>query len=291
MSKLNVEKFLVPPDTRVKLKDYSTSRTEPFESKSEAEEKRRDDTLKLADWQAKLYAQNTHALLIILQGIDAAGKDSTIKHVMSGVNPTGCEVTSFKTPSTEELNHDYLWRHVKALPERGKIGIFNRSYYEEVLVVRVHPELLAHERIQPSKKRDKLWSARYQQINEFERYLVENGTEILKVFLHLSKKQQKARFLSRLEAADKNWKFEPSDVKERAFWDEYVEAFEDMLSHTSTEHAPWHVIPADHKWFTQVSVADIIIRKLASLDLRFPVMDAAHREALEAAKQILENES
>jgi PPK2 family polyphosphate:nucleotide phosphotransferase len=287
---MNIDKLLVPPNKAIKLKDYSPAQTEPYRAKADVEDKLENDILALADLQAMLYAQNTYALLIILQGIDAAGKDGTIKHVMSGVNPAGCQVKSFKAPSVEELDHDYLWRHVRALPERGNIGIFNRSYYEEVLVVRVHPELLAKERIHVSKKQDKLWADRYRQINDFERYLVENEIVVLKFFLHVSKDEQKKRFLERLEKDGKNWKFSEADVKERAFWNDYTRAYEDMLSHTSTEHAPWHVIPADHKWFTRVAVAHIIVQTLQGLKLGYPELDAAQKKSLKAAKQLLENE-
>jgi PPK2 family polyphosphate:nucleotide phosphotransferase len=287
---MNHDKFLVPEGTSVKLKDYSSAHTKPYRDKAEAEEKLKSDILNLADWQAKLYAQNTYGLLIILQGIDAAGKDGTIKHVMSGVNPMGCQVASFKTPSYEELDHDYLWRSVRALPERGNIGIFNRSYYEEVVVVRVHPELLEKERIPVAKKHNQLWTSRFHEINQFEQYLVENGILILKFFLHLSKNEQKRRFLARLDSPDKNWKFSEADVKERQFWDDYQAAFEEMLSHTSTSHAPWYVIPADNKWFTHVTVADMIIHKLASLDLHYPKMTSDQQQALERAKKILESE-
>lgn len=288
---MNVAQFRVPPGTNVKLKDYPPDGTGPFRSKEDAAQELQDDVLKLTELQSKLYAQDTYALLIILQGIDASGKDGTIKHVMSGVNPTGCQVKSFKAPSTEELDHDYLWRHVKALPERGTIGIFNRSYYEEVLVVRVHPELLAKEKIHPVKKKNgKLWASRFREMNEFERYLVDNGIEVLKFFLHLSKDEQKRRFLDRVDSEDKNWKFSEADVKERTHWDDYRVAFEEMLSHTSTDYAPWHVIPADHKWFTRAAVADIIVRKLESMDLRYPELDAAQRKALQSARLLLESE-
>jgi PPK2 family polyphosphate:nucleotide phosphotransferase len=287
---MKTDRFLVPPNTNVKLKDYSTAQTDPYRTKEEAQEKLDADILKLRELHAKLYAQDKFALLIILQGIDAAGKDGTIKHVMSGVNPTGCQVKSFKQPSSEELDHDYLWRHMKALPERGNIGIFNRSYFEEVLVVRVHPELLAKEKIDPAMKHAKLWSHRFREINEFERYLVDNGIEILKFFLHLSKEEQKRRFLARLDSEDKNWKFSESDVKERAFWDDYRAAFEDMLSHTSTPYAPWHVIPADQKWFTRAAVAEIIVRKLESMKLRYPELDEECMKALRRAKKLLESE-
>ncbi len=284
------DRLRVPPGTSVHLPDYATNETEPFADKSAAQEKLVADVEKLSDLQAKLYAQNTYALLVILQGIDASGKDGTIKHVMSGVNPAGCQVKSFKVPSAEELDHDYLWRYVKALPERGAIGIFNRSYYEEVLVVRVHPELLGHEHIHSSKKRQTLWSKRFNQINHFEAYLQENDVEILKFFLHLSKEEQKSRFLSRLDSADKNWKFSESDVAERAYWDEYQRAFEDMLTHTSTAQTPWHIVPADRKWFTRCAVADIIVRKLESMKLAYPGLDQSGREALQRARKTLEKE-
>lgn len=287
---MNFKRFRVPPDTAVKLKDYPTDETEPFADKSEAQEKLATDVAKLADLQSKLYAQNTYALLIVLQGIDAAGKDSTIKHVMSGVNPAGCQVTSFKVPSAEELDHDYLWRYAKALPRRGDIGIFNRSYYEEVLVVRVHPELLGRQHIQSSKKQGKLWPTRFEQINHFEHYLEDNDYEIVKFFLHLSKAEQNKRFLSRLDSPDKNWKFSESDVKERAFWDDYQIAYEDMLSHTSSTYAPWYVIPADRKWFTRCAVADIVVSKLESMHLAYPTLDSSQRESLERARKLLENE-
>jgi PPK2 family polyphosphate:nucleotide phosphotransferase len=287
---MNFNRFRVPPGTTVKLKDYPTDETEPFVDKSEAQEKLAADVAKLADLQSKLYAQNTFALLIVLQGIDASGKDGTIKHVMSGINPAGCQVTSFKVPSAEELDHDYLWRYGRGLPRRGDIGIFNRSYYEEVLVVRVHPELLAIEHIHSSKKRDKLWANRFEEINSFEHYLEENGIEVLKFFLHLSKEEQKKRFLDRLDSPDKNWKFSEGDVKERSFWDDYQRAFEDMLSNTSSKDAPWHIIPADRKWFTRVAVSDIVVSKLESMNLAYPTLDPAQKESLQRARKILETE-
>lgn len=287
---MNHDKFLVPPDKTIKLKDYAPDLTAPYKSKAEAAEKLHADVTNLAEWQAKLYAQNTFGLLIILQGIDAAGKDSTIKHVMSGVNPMGCDVKNFKVPSDEELDHDYFWRYMRALPERGNINIFNRSYYEEVLVVRVHPALLARERIPPRGKADELWKTRYREINDVERYLVANGIEILKFFFNLSKEEQKNRFLARLESPEKNWKFSEADVKERAYWDDYMAAFEEMLNHTSTENAPWYIIPADHKWYAHVAVADIIVRKLTSLKLDFPKLHDEQQKALENAKKLLKNE-
>jgi PPK2 family polyphosphate:nucleotide phosphotransferase len=287
---LNHDSFLVPAGTRVKLKDYSTSRIKPYRDKAEAAEKLQADIDRLCELQVKLYAENCYALLIILQGIDAAGKDGTIKHVMSGVNPMGCQVASFKTPSFEELDHDYLWRSARALPERGNIGIFNRSYYEEVVVVRVHPELLEKQRLPPIKKPKQLWERRFREINGFEEYLVNNGIVVLKFFLNLSKDEQKTRFTARLDAPEKNWKFSEADVKERQYWDDYQEAFEDMLSQTSTDVAPWHIIPADHKWYAHVAVAGVIVRKLESLGLDFPRMTLEQQRALERAKQLLAGE-
>jgi PPK2 family polyphosphate:nucleotide phosphotransferase len=285
---MNFEKLLVPPGKSIKLKEYPTTNGSNL-TKDSAAAQLESDVKSLADLQTRLAAQNTYALLVILQGIDAAGKDGTIKHVMSGLNPAGCQVKSFKVPSEEELDHDYLWRYAKALPERGNIGIFNRSYYEEVLVVRVHPELLQRQRI-PGKKSDKFWASRYEEINEFERYLARNGIEVLKFFLHLSKEEQKRRFLDRLDSPEKHWKFSAADVKERSFWDDYARAFEDMLSHTSTEVAPWHVIPADQKWFARLAVANFVVGKLDTLKLKFPTLDAAGKQALADARKSLEAE-
>jgi PPK2 family polyphosphate:nucleotide phosphotransferase len=287
---MSFEHLRVPPGTTVRLKDYATDDTGPFKDKSQAQEKLAADVEKLADLQAKLYAQNIYGILILLQGIDAAGKDGTIKHVMSGINPAGCQVKSFKVPSAEELDHDYLWRYMRALPERGNIGIFNRSYYEEVLVVRVHPELLAVEHIHSSRKRKELWTDRYRHINHFEQYLEENGYEVIKFFLHLSREEQKQRFLSRLDSPEKNWKFSEGDVKERAFWDDYQNAFEEMLSNTSSKEAPWYIVPADRKWFTRMAVADIIVSKLESMNLAYPKLDAARTAALARGRKFLETE-
>jgi PPK2 family polyphosphate:nucleotide phosphotransferase len=287
---MNYDMLTATPGKKIKLKDHPPDYTDPVDSKDEAAEKLARDIATLSELQAKLYAQDTYALLVILQGIDAAGKDGTIKHVMSGVNPSGCQVTSFKAPSSEELDHDYLWRCAKRLPPRGMIGIFNRSYYEEVLVVRVHPELLDRQQIPRPSDLKSLWKQRYEQINNFEQYLSANGVVVLKFFLNLSKAEQKRRFLERIEAEDKNWKFSAADVREREFWDDYIEAFEDMLSNTSTETAPWHIIPADRKWFSRCAVADIIVRKLESLDVRFPKLNGEQKKALEHARQLLLNE-
>jgi PPK2 family polyphosphate:nucleotide phosphotransferase len=237
-----------------------------------------------------LYAQNTCALLLIFQAMDAAGKDSTIKHVMSGVNPQGCQVFSFKAPSTEELDHDYLWRSFKALPERGRIGIFNRSHYEEVLAVRVHPEILATQQLPHLPKGDRIWHQRFEEINNFEKYLVNNGIVVLKFFLNVSKEEQKKRFLERINLPEKNWKFSLADLEVRKFWDDYMNAYEDVFNHTSTDHAPWHVIPADRKWFTRLAVADIVCTKLKELNLQYPQMSPEHLQELSRAKALLESE-
>ncbi len=288
---MNHEHFLVPPGKKIRLKDYDTAYTGKFKDKSEAAEKLQSDIKRLAKLQDVLYAQNTHALLVIFQAMDAAGKDGTIRHVMSGVNPQGTQVYSFKGPSHEELDHDYLWRSFKALPERGRIGIFNRSYYEEVLVVRVHPEILAAQQLPlETKNKKNIWKHRFEEINSFEQYLVRNGIHVLKFFLNVSKEEQKRRFLARIETPEKNWKFSVNDAKERAFWDDYMDAFEDAFNHTSTEWAPWYVIPADHKWFTRAAVADVIISKLKSLDLAYPQLSDAHMQSLHKAKELLESE-
>ena len=245
---------------------------------------------RLAELQKKLYAHDQWAVLLIFQAMDAAGKDGTIKHVMSGVNPQGCDVTSFKTPSATELDHDFLWRSSCALPERGRIGIFNRSYYEETLVVRVHPEILHTQRLPAKLVSKHIWRERFQDIAAYERHLGRNGTVVRKFFLHVSKAEQKRRFLARLDEPAKNWKFSAGDLKERARWDEYQAAYEETIAHTATEDAPWHVIPADEKWFTHVAVMAVIIETLESLDLAFPKVDKAHRAELAAARTVLEGE-
>jgi len=241
----------------------------------------------LAELQDMLYAQDSWAVLLIFQAMDAAGKDGTIKHVMSGVNPQGCQVTSFKSPSSEDLDHDYLWRCVKNLPPRGHIGIFNRSYYEETLVVRVHPEYLERQKIPPELVTKDIWNERFKDIRGFERYLTRNGVIIRKFFLHVSKKEQKKRFLARLDNPEKNWKFSASDLKERAFWDDYQEAYEDMIRHTATEDAPWYVVPADNKWFTRVVVAAAVVSTLGSLDLAYPKVGPEKLKELAAARRAL----
>jgi PPK2 family polyphosphate:nucleotide phosphotransferase len=293
MAKLDnlVKNFMVKPGSQISLKDYSSGHTGDFVNKAEATEMLQQGIQLLAEYQNKLYAQDTYALLIILQAIDAAGKDGVIKHVMGGLNPQGTQVYSFKVPSPEELDHDYLWRHTKALPERGRIGIFNRSYYEEVLVVRVHPQFLENQHLPPVARRESIWKRRYKEMNNFEQYLVENGIIVLKFFLNLSKEEQKKRFLERIERPEKNWKFSSFDTKERAYWEDYQSAYEDALNATSTRWAPWHIIPADHKWFTRLAVAQIIIEKLRELNPEYPKVSDAQQQELIKAREMLESEA
>jgi PPK2 family polyphosphate:nucleotide phosphotransferase len=258
--------------------------------KGRAETVLAENLKQLAEAQELLYANDVYSVLVILQAIDAAGKDGTIKHVMSGVNPQGCQVFSFKKPSEEELDHNFLWRYMKALPERGRIGIFNRSYYEEVLVVKVHPELCERQKLPPGKRGKSFWQERYDDINDFERHLSRNGTLILKFFLHISKDEQKKRFLERLETPEKHWKFSAADLAERAFWKDYMEAFEEALSATSTEWAPWYIIPANHKWVARAAVAGILTSTIGSLHLTYPEVTPEQRQALEEARTQLEEE-
>jgi PPK2 family polyphosphate:nucleotide phosphotransferase len=291
-----LELFLVPPRTRVRLKDYDPSWDGGSEAKDLAGDTIKDKAKKILDAtiedlaaaQDLLYADDRHALLIVLQAMDAAGKDGMIKHVMSGINPQGCQVHSFKKPSDEEIDHDFLWRCACRLPERGRIGIFNRSYYEEVLVAKVHPQIIAHQRLPRAKVGKRFWRQRYESINEFERHLARNGTVILKFFLNVSKKEQKKRFVARLDDPNKNWKFSVSDLEERNFWDDYQKAYEQALSATSTKWGPWHVIPADNKWVARAVVARIIAAKIRSLDLRYPEVDDKKRALLDDARKQLE---
>ncbi len=286
-----IRPFVVPPGMKVALaRDYDPRYKADFVKKSQAREKLREGIRRLAELQDKLYAQNTYALLILFQAMDAAGKDSTIKHVMSGINPQGCQVFSFKAPSSTELDHDYLWRCFKALPERGRIGIFNRSYYEEVLVVRVHPALLDSQRLPPEARGEGIWERRFEEINAFEKYLVRNGIVVLKFFLNVSKQEQKKRFLERIDRPEKNWKFSTADCRERQFWDDYQAAYEEVFHHTSTPWAPWHVIPADRKWFTRLAVAAVIYAKMEALNLAYPTVSDAHLAELQEAKKQLEAE-
>jgi PPK2 family polyphosphate:nucleotide phosphotransferase len=290
-----IERFKVTPGKRLRLADRDPAwvPTKAMKALGRDEVKARAETMlrrsldELAEAQALLWAADRWSLLVVLQAMDAAGKDGTIKHVMSGVNPQGCQVVGFKQPSAEELDHDFLWRCARRLPERGRIGIFNRSYYEEVLVVRVHPELLDQQKLPPGKRGKKLWKARYASINAFERHLVRSGTVVLKFFLHVSKAEQKKRFLERLDQPDKHWKFSAADVAERAHWDAYMEAYEDALGATSTPWAPWYVIPADRKWITRAAVADVIATTLRGLDLRHPEPSDEQRATFDEARRAL----
>ncbi len=288
---MKTNRYVVTPGGDARLKDFDPRDTGKFKKKEDVAGKLEQDIRRLTELQDILYAQDRYALLIIVQAMDAAGKDSVIKHVMSGVNPQGCQVYSFKAPSAEELDHDFLWRCMQRVPERGRIGLFNRSYYEEVLVVRVHPEFLEKQHLPPEARGKDVWKNRYDDINHYERYLVGNGIHILKFFLHVSRDEQKRRFLDRIREPEKNWKFSLDDLSTRADWEKYMEAYEAMLSHTSTPWAPWHVIPADHKWFTRALVADSIVQKLESLKLRYPVVTEQHRAELAKARAMLEQEA
>jgi PPK2 family polyphosphate:nucleotide phosphotransferase len=281
----------VPPGKKINLrKDIDPGFSAPGWSKETANKRLEDGIRMLAEWQDKLYADDSYALLIVLQALDAAGKDGTIKHVMSGVNPQGVNVTSFKAPSSEELSHDYLWRNIKALPERGHIGIFNRSYYEEVLVTKVHPELLDKQNLPPHINKKGIWKQRYEEINNFEKYLFNNGIIVLKFFLYVSKEEQKKRFLERLDLSEKNWKFSAADVRERQHWDEYIDAYEDLFNHTSTKWAPWYIIPANHKWVTHLAVGGIIVNTLKDLKISYPTVSKEAKQELLVAKKGLEGE-
>jgi PPK2 family polyphosphate:nucleotide phosphotransferase len=288
-----VDKYRVTNGKRFRLKDYNPGDTFGLgtEFKGISSKFLEASAKEMAELQDKLYAQNRWSMLIILQAMDAAGKDGTIKHVMSGINPQGCRVISFKSPSNTELDHDYMWRCLRELPSRGNIGIFNRSYYEEVLAVRVHPEFLQAEHLPDKLSGRNLWRERFDDINAIERYLTRNGTVILKFFLHLSKREQKKRFLSRLDEPVKNWKFSAADVHEREYWNEYQDAFEDMIRHTATPEVPWYVVPADNKWFTRLVVASTIVEALKGLKLEYPTVDAQKKKALEEARVKLEAEN
>src|SRR5215469_10484432 len=270
-----------------RLKDYDPDDTNGIKDKQQAKKTLEHSVQLLSDFQEKLYAQDRWSLLVIFQAMDAAGKDGAVKHVMSGINPQGCDVTSFKAPSKEELDHEYLWRAHKAVPQRGKIGIFNRSYYEEVLVVRVHQDLLNAQQLPKELVGKRIWEERYEDINNFEKYLDRNGVIVMKFFLHLSKGEQKKRFLERLEMPEKNWKFSMADVKERSSWKDYQNAYEEMIQNTATKHAPWYVIPADNKWFTRLAVAGAIIHKLHSLHLQFPEVDDEKKKELAQVRKAL----
>jgi PPK2 family polyphosphate:nucleotide phosphotransferase len=290
-SGFELKHILLEPGRTISLKkDFDPAYTGNFKGKEESLIELRLNSEQLAGQQDILYANDTYALLLVLQALDAAGKDSTIKHVMSGVNPQGCEVHSFKAPSQEELDHDFLWRATQRLPRRGAIGIFNRSYYEEVLVVRVHPELLEKQHLPPAGKDRSIWKQRFEEINSFERHLTDNGIVVLKLFLNVSKEEQKYRFLKRIDEKEKNWKFSAADALERQHWDEYMEAYEDMLNHTSTDWAPWFIVPADHKWFTRLCVSEILVATLKSLDLKYPKVSDEQLAKLKKVKEALLHE-
>ena len=283
--------FRIAEGTHFRLKDFNPADTLGLKSKEHAQEALDRSIARLSERQEKLYAQDRWAILVILQAMDAAGKDSTIKHVMSGVNPQGCNVTSFKAPAIEDLSHNFLWSSQRSLPERGMIGIFNRSYYEEVLVVRVHPEMLAREKMPARLVTDNIWGERFEDIDAYERHLYRNGILVLKFFLNLSRKEQQTRFLGRLDDPEKNWKFSENDVLERQHWDQYMSAYQDMIRNTSTKSAPWYVIPADHKWFARLAVAEVIVHALDGLDLSFPKVDADRQKELKNARRTLKRES
>jgi PPK2 family polyphosphate:nucleotide phosphotransferase len=283
------EPFRVTKGKNFRLKDIDPGDTLNFDKddKDRAKEALAIGIEALAEYQDKLYAQDKWALLLVFQAMDAAGKDGAIKHVMSGINPQGCQVYSFKSPTSEDLDHDYLWRCMKCLPNRGQIGIFNRSYYEEVLVVRVHPEFLGKQKIPPQLLGKGMWADRFEDICNFERYLGRNGVVVVKFFLHVSKKEQKRRFLDRIDDSSKNWKFSANDAKEREFWDAYMEAYEEMIQETASKHSPWYVVPADNKWFTRVVVAAAVINTLAKLDLHYPKVSEQQLKELAAARKNL----
>ena len=284
------DRYKVTKGKGFRLKDWKSADTDGFADKAQAEKVLAEGVDRLAKLQDKLYADDQWSLLLIFQAMDAAGKDGTIKHVMSGINPQGCQVYSFKSPSAEELDHDFLWRTTRCLPERGRIGIFNRSYYEEVLVVKVHPEYLARQRMPPKLETKELWEHRYESINDFEKHLTRNGTIVRKFFLNVGKDEQQARFRKRLDDPDRNWKFSASDASERQHWDEYQVAYQDMIRATASKHAPWYVVPADNKWFTRVVVASAIIEALESLGLEYPQVSAAKKAELAEARKLLDSE-
>ena len=296
-----IKEFKVPEGEKIRLKDYDSAFVPNWASKKGRAEKKSvkkqamamlsTNKQRLAVMQELFWASDTYAMLIILQGMDAAGKDSIIRHVMAGVNPQGCEVHGFKTPSEEELDHDFLWRYMKALPERGRIGIFNRSYYEDVLIVKVRPEVFEKQKLPPGPTGKPFWEGRYEDINMFEKHLVRSGTQILKFFLHVSKEEQKKRLLKRLEDPDKHWKFSYTDLRERGKWKQYMEAYEDVLNETNTKWAPWYVIPSDKKWVTHAAIAEIIVSHINNLNLKYPVLTDEQSDALVKAKMELEKEN
>jgi PPK2 family polyphosphate:nucleotide phosphotransferase len=287
---MDINDFLVKPGTDFSLDTINPAKTHGFRSKQSAETKLAADIEELSKLQSMLFAQDQYSLLVIFQAMDTAGKDSAIKHVLTGINPQGVEVHNFRVPSAEELNHDFMWRALKQLPERGHIGIFNRSYYEEVLTVRVHPDLLANEKLPKSARPKDIWNERFEDTNAIEKYLTRNGVRIVKFHLAISKEEQRKRLLARIDEQDKNYKISTADVYERTFWKDYMSAYEEMLRHTSTEYAPWHVIPSDHKWYTRVAVADILVRALQSLQLEFPKMRKDKLREMQRAKRLLNSD-
>lgn len=288
---MDIYQFLAEPGKFRTLKNFKTDSTSGVSDKKEANDWMNNYIKDMQELQDKLYADNSHAVLLIFQAMDGAGKDSTIKHVMSGINPQGCQVYSFKQPSVEELDHDFLWRTNRCLPEKGRIGIFNRSYYEEVLIAKIHPQLLLRQNLPEiediQKVNKEFWQARYESINDLEKHLVNNGTTVIKFFLHLSKKEQAERFLKRIEEPEKNWKFAISDLEERNFWNDYQDAYEQMIRETSTRNAPWYIIPADKKWYMRLAVAEIILQRMKQLDLKYPVLSKIQIADLERAKAVL----
>jgi PPK2 family polyphosphate:nucleotide phosphotransferase len=287
-----VDPLLVAPGSKVVLsRDHDPGYRAGWLEKQEGEQHLQASVELLAEYQDRLAAQDTYGVVVVLQALDAAGKDGTIRHVMSGVNPQGVVVHSFKVPSTEELDHDFLWRYARRLPARGQIGIFNRSHYEEVLVVRVHPELLERQQLPPAAVQGDVWARRYREINDWERYLVDNGFRVVKLFLNLSREEQRRRFLERIEVPEKNWKFSSADVRERGYWDQYQRAYSELLTHTSSEWAPWYVIPADHKWFARIAVGAVLVRTLMEIDPHYPQVDERERRALRQERAKLEAEA
>jgi PPK2 family polyphosphate:nucleotide phosphotransferase len=283
--------YRVESGKHFRLKDFDPADTGQWRSKEHAEDALQEGIARTAEMQDKLFAQDRWAVLLIFQAMDAAGKDGVIKHVMSGVNPQGCQVYSFKQPSERELQHDLLWRTTLCLPERGHIGIFNRSYYEEVLIVRVHPELLANEKLPPPLVTKNIWEERFDDIRKFEKHMTRSGTVLRKFFLNVSKEEQKRRFLARLEEPEKNWKFSATDIRERKYWNDYQKAYENMIRKTAVKDAPWYVVPADHKWFTRLVISPVILDTLEELDLSYPMVQPTKRKELEAAKKGLSNEN
>ena len=289
MININIDKYRAGHGSKFKLSGFPTDYSGKIDSKDEGIKLLEKNVAKMSELQDKLYAQDKYSLLIIFQAMDAAGKDGAVKHVMSGLNPQGTQVFSFKQPSNEELNHDYMWRTTKSLPERGRIGIFNRSYYEEVLIVRVH-NLLKSQKIPAELITKNIWDDRFKQIKNFEKYLHDNGTRILKFFLHISKEEQAKRFLDRLEDPSKNWKFSSSDLEERKYWNDYMNCYEDAIKATSTNYAPWYIVPADKKWFSRLLISEVIVEQLKSLNLKYPDVTPEQKKKLEACKQQLLND-